>query len=201
MNTQLITETVLAVMLQLAPPERARAAAPGFEETVEERTARYGEIARDIVEVVVDKGRVPGFSSVETIALVVAVAHHESGFAADIDAGECFRGVDPKRCDSGRAICILQVHAFAGATANELKDRRTCIASAVYKLRASANMCRTNAPADRFAAYGSGSCDAGREGSAALFGMWRRVNGLAKYEASRRERARRRASSTATRAG
>lgn len=173
-----LPETLLAVMLQLAPPERAHAF-PGFEEAPADRAARYAEIARDVADVVDEEGAAAGRSKRWTATLVLAVAFHESGFALDVDRSTCWQPkVGRKRCDGGRAFGLMQVHADRRFSRRELMDRRTNIRAGLRKLKASLAMCATSLPSHQLAAYGSGRCNVGLAGARSLAGMHRRVDGL-----------------------
>lgn len=94
----MLARTILAAMLLLSPPERHRAP-PGWEETPEQARERYASIAEDIASVARNR--------IEAGALL-GVAWHESGFAADVDAGDCYLGWRG-RCDDGRAVSLWQL--------------------------------------------------------------------------------------------
>ena len=106
---------VLSLLILSVPPARL-SAQPGWEETIAAREARYLAIATDVAAVVYapdarvlyagPRGRA------RTAALLVAVAVLESGLAADVDIGPCYRGRNGRspRCDSGRAASCWQVH-------------------------------------------------------------------------------------------
>jgi hypothetical protein len=175
---------LFVLLVHFAPPERFvdAHAWTGHVETSEERTARYEDIARDLETVLEDPKAVlfSGPSGKEkTAALVLAVAFHESGFAPDVDLGPCRRDKNPKRCDGGRATCMLQVHVLPdgktqeGWTPDELQaDRTKCFRAGLRAMRASFKMCARSPLEDRLAAYASGSCDRGLKGSRELWALY-----------------------------
>ena len=128
---------ILSLLLYAVPPERV-AAAPGWEETPAARAARYEAIAADVAAVVYAPDAVVLYAGprarARTAALLVAVAVLESGLAADVDRGPCYRGRDGRgpRCDRGRAFGLWQVHdpAVAG-------DRRAAARAALRLMRGS----------------------------------------------------------------
>lgn len=163
-----LSEAVLAVMLQMAPPEKARAL-PGWEETTEARTARYGAIA----EAIADVGETP-----DGAGLLLAVSFHESGWAADVDAGRCYRGPGwEARCDSGRAVCLVQLQLPRREREKARTDRRTCLSMGLAAIRRSLSTCASSTPPHRFAGL-SGSCSRGLAGSRRIHAIRRRVDGL-----------------------
>src|SRR5689334_6529165 len=97
---------VFILICALAPPAKLAAlpAYPGWAETVEQRTARMQSIADDIAAVTTDP---------REMAVLVAIGHHESGWAPDVDNGPCYRGPrnDSPRCDGGRAASPWQLQA------------------------------------------------------------------------------------------
>lgn len=170
MSIETVTALVLSAMVQLAPPERAATekAFPGWSETVEARAARYAAIAHDVAEV--------AESPAEALR-IVAVIHHESGFAADVDAGQCYRGVDGRsgRCDSGKAVCLAQLQPMRRKDREAARtDRKACLRQAVVAIRRSLTMCATNSPEHRYAGL-SGSCSRGLRGSREIYATLRRI--------------------------
>ena len=176
-----------ALMTLAAPPERIAAmpAYPGWEETAEEREARYREIAEAAVRVAFAPDEQPLFGGpsgrAKTAAALLAVAFHESGFAKDVDLGPCYRGRDGRstRCDSGRSACMMQVQVghrgktTRGYTQGDLfADREKCFQTGLDILRASERACRRakTPPEHRWAAYAGGGCysTAAKRGSAEL---------------------------------
>lgn len=177
-----IADWLFTMMVAAAPLERAERIEPfpGWAETAAERGERYAAIAADLEAVVYDPEVKPIFRGprgrAKTAALIMAVAFHESGFARDVDFGPCYRGKsgDGTRCDSGRAACLMQVHADHGKTPDgwtlqELfEDRKKCFRAGLRLLRSSFGQCRANAYEHRLAAFASGRCDRGLTESAAL---------------------------------
>ena len=129
---------ILALLTYAAPPDRLSDAMPGWEESPEARRARYEAIAADIAATVYapDAPALYGGARgrAHTAALLVAVAVLESGLAADVDRGPCYRGRDGRgpRCDSGRAYSLWQVH-----DASVAGDRRKAAARALRIMRSS----------------------------------------------------------------
>lgn len=169
---------LLALMLQFVPPDRSLQV-PSHPETVQQRTDRYRDIARDIRAVVFDPETkvLPGLTRRKTAALVLAVAIGESGLARDVDLGPCYRE-GPKwvlRCDSGIAVGLWQVQIPLHQQAPYWLDRQLLLRLAYKKLRQSFRLCRHLAPCYRLAAYGSGSCDRGRKLAASRWGLFRRL--------------------------
>lgn len=115
---------ILSLMTFLAPPEKLAAAPqfPGWEETAEEKHARYESIATDLWEVVYAPENKPAFYSGkrqrgETAAVMLAVAFMESGFAKDVDKGPCYReGKWFLRCDGGLSAGLMQLRLGADVT-------------------------------------------------------------------------------------
>ncbi len=160
-----LSAAVLAVMLQIAPPEKARAL-PGHEETDDARRDRYASIAEDIAATGGDR---------EGAALLLAVAFHESGFAHDVDTGRCYRGPGyERRCDSGRAVCLVQLQLPRLEREEARTDRRACLTRGLAAIRRSLATCAKSIPAHRFAGL-SGSCSRGLAGSRRIYGIRERV--------------------------
>jgi hypothetical protein len=180
-----VTSWLFSLMVAFAPPdERARSSQlPGHEETVEQKTARYESIAKDLFDVVYDPTEVPLFAGpkgrARTAALVLAVAYHESGFAHDVDVGPCYRGKDGRgaRCDHGKSACVMQLHVgdgttLQGYTQEELfADRKKCFRAGLGLLRRSFSECRHLDAKHRLNAYASGVCTRGEDGSERLMAL------------------------------
>ncbi len=177
---------LLEIMSLTAPPERAATEKPmpGWAETVEERRDRYAAIADAARAVAFDPNERPVFGGkharARTAALLVAIAYHESGFARDVDLGPCYRGKadDGKRCDEGRAACLMQIHISDGQTAegytrDELfADRTKCFRSGLHLVRRSFQACRELPEKHRLASYASGTCKGGLRGSEELMALY-----------------------------
>jgi hypothetical protein len=181
----MMTEWLLAIIVSAASPERAATedAFPGWAETVAERKERFTSIASDLEAFVFDEKTRPVFGGdhgrARTAALVLAVAYHESGFMKDVDIGPCYRGKSGQsaRCDSGKSACLMQIRIADGKTPEgytreELfKDRRKCFEAGLRLLRSSLGMCKHLPLKHRLAAYASGSCDKGLDGSERLMAL------------------------------
>lgn len=128
---------ILSLLTLALPPDRL-AAEPGWHEAPAAREARYQAIAADVAAVVYAPDAPVLYAGprarAHTAALLVAVAVLESGLAADVDLGPCYRGRDGRgpRCDRGRAYSLWQVHdpAVEG-------DRRAAARAALRRLRSS----------------------------------------------------------------
>jgi len=187
---EVIVSWMVSLMTSFSPPDKAVKAQawPGWEETVEERTARYRDIASDLYDTVYDPEFVPLYGGEKgralTAALTLAVAFHESGFSKDVDIGPCYRGKDGKstRCDSGRAYCMMQIQTvYSDNTTREgwkgqelFDDRKKCFTAGINALRRSIRSCRSKGPDFQFAVYASGTCDRGLKGSKELQALNRR---------------------------
>ncbi len=169
---------ILSMMSTAAPPEvhAKMRAMPGWEETLEERKARYEAIATALYDVVFDASEVPLFDGVDgrsrTAALMVGVAVTESSFAKDVDVGPCYRGGNWRlRCDEGQAACLMQVKVGSGKTAEGYSqadlfaDRRKCFRAALRRMRGSFAACRALDRLYWLNAYASGTCDRGQHQS------------------------------------
>lgn len=144
-----LTATVFAALLSLAPHARQHPPA-GWEETREAYEARLRSIAEDIASAA-DGDR-------ERAAKLLGVAWHESGFAADVDAGLCAHE-ERGRCDGGRAASLWQLQeADAVRMMLYRLDRRAAAREALRRIERSERACSANAPAERLAAYAGGVC-------------------------------------------
>ncbi len=141
---------ILAILIALAPPARVHAA-PGWQEAPAAYTTRLGAIAEDIAAVSTNR--------IDAAALV-GVAWHESGFAADVDAGECYHAEVTGRCDGGRAASLWQLQT-ANPDMHEVfrTTRRAAAFEALARIHRSRTACRANVPTERLAAYAGGVCD------------------------------------------
>ena len=156
-----VVEWLLALALQFAPPSQALRF-PGYDETADATRVRYAAIAEDIVFVVQAHEPLPGLTRTESAAFVLAMAVGESALAIDADKGPCFRGRHlgrnyAGRCDSGRAVGVLQVQLASGR-AEHFADRRKLLAVGL-------------------AAYASGSCnnDGGKAGSRKRWALFSQI--------------------------
>lgn len=189
-----MTEWLLAIIVSVANPERAATEDPfpGWAETVEERRARFSAIAGDLEAFVFDEKTRPVFGGphgrARTAALMLAVAYHESGFMKDVDIGPCYRGKGGQstRCDSGKSACLMQIRVADGKTPEGytredlFKDRRKCFEAGLRLLRSSLGMCKHLPLKHRLAAYASGSCDKGWEGSEVLMSLAEKMTAVSK---------------------
>ena len=166
---------VLSLILSLPPVLPM----PGWAETPDARSARLARIADEIAATVYGAPGVdpsPGLvvgGPDATAARLVAVAYHESGFAADVYAGRCWRGRlgNGGRCDSGRAVSIFQLR-LSGPTregwvgADFATDPRRAVVVALRLIRGSQGCGRRGGASAELEAYASGRCGAGHHESA-----------------------------------
>lgn len=144
----------LAILLAKAPLSIADLPAyPGWEETQAERLERYQGIAHAAVEV----GRTR-----TTVAKLLAVSFHESGWARDVDLGPCYRGKDGKspRCDGGRASCMMQVRTDVHRWKSEdlFASREACFRAGLELLNRSGKACAKLGPLYAYDSYTGGAC-------------------------------------------
>lgn len=184
-----VTVWLYALMVWLAPPDKlaARPQYPGWEESESDKQARYQAFAEDLYAVVYDPAEAPLFGGhkarAHTAALVLAVAYKESGFAADVDRGPCYRGKDGRssRCDGGQSACTLQIKLGRGSTAegwdqSELfADRKKCFRAGLALMRRSYKACSQEGPDYRLNAYASGVCGRGYGKSRERIALARRI--------------------------
>jgi hypothetical protein len=153
--TTLLTGLAPAPMDGLSDPEDPAA-----------RTRRIAEIGADIAGVVYDPAERPIFmgpnARAQTAAVVATFAVEEGmNLAPSIDSGR-------RRGDNGRSWCIMQLNVGRGKTPEGwtgpdlIADRKKCIRAGLHALRRSYWACAKNPEQERFAAYASGSCGAGR---------------------------------------
>lgn len=159
-----LAQVLTALVLSMPVPVM-----PGHEESDAVHAARLTSIAHDAAAVALDPDVRPLFAGPlgreATAAAILAVAYHESGFAADVDAGVCYRGKGhEKRCDAGHARCLMQV-----LDTEPILDRRECFRRGLAGLRRSWGACRENPKETRLAAYASGSCKGGHKGARELW--------------------------------
>ncbi len=176
---------VLALLLLLSPPAKrtawqqhaaaAQRKIPTEQlETTAEGEARYAAIAADLTAVVYDPETKPLFAGKRgrerTAAIVLAVAHMESGFRVDVDLGAGKLG----RGDHGRSWCLMQIQAGVTGTVpsgNEttatytgkdlVTDRKKCFRAGIEMLRLSLGACPGQAMKHRLSTYASGKCELG----------------------------------------
>lgn len=150
-----------SLIVSLSPPGKVPA-----RETEEAAVERYASISDDLDAVTAEQAPLfPGPDGrAMTIALLVAVAHHESGFRLDVDQGVNRGG--------GKDVCLLQLRS---ARADVATDRMACFREGLRLLRQSLAACRASERRDRLAAYASGNCTNGRLESRAMVDAWRRL--------------------------
>lgn len=158
---------LLSLMTWTLPPERVvpLISLDARRETVAERTARYGAIAADIVDVVWDDAEPPLFrgdaARERTATVLLGLTRYESDWHKDVDTGVT-------RGDHGRSWCIGQVLLDAngekttaeGWTGPDLvADRKKCLRVVLRMARESFRACSSLPVSERLALYARGSCD------------------------------------------
>jgi hypothetical protein len=175
-----VAEWLLALALQFAPPSQALRF-PGYDETADAARARYTIIAEDIAFVVQEHEPLPGLTRSESAVFVLAMSIGETALALDADKGPCFRGRHlgrnyAGRCDSGRAVGVLQVQLASGR-AEHFADRRKLLTVGLTALRGSLWACAQLPVDERLAAYASGSCnnEGGKAGSRKRWALFSQI--------------------------
>ncbi len=119
---------IFSLLILLAPPERIAAQPhyPGWAETEAQLTARYQSIASDIATVVETEtpiARGP-HGREQTAAMLVAVSWLESGWAPDVDSGNCYMGRSGRssRCDANRSASIYQLQVADPVLRERVRD-------------------------------------------------------------------------------
>ena len=173
-----IVTWALTFMLSWAPPGRSHIR--DAVETAEAGTARYGDIARAAASIAFDPGERPLVSGPrarsQTLAIMLSVAYHESGFRRDVDLG-----VGPLARGSGTDSCLMQIRVGRGNTlegyshAELVADRGKCFRVGLRLLRRSIGACRSLPPLDWLSAYARGQCVADDPTSHALMAPALRV--------------------------
>ena len=156
-----IVAWAVAFMLTWSPPGRSKI--KDAIETPEEGKARYAEIAKAAAKVAYDPQTHPLYAGSKgraaTMALLLSVAWHESGFRKDVDfgVGKLARG-------SGTDSCLLQIRVGAGRTAEGwshedlVRDREKCFRAGLALMRRSFGACRKLDQRDWLSGYTRGSC-------------------------------------------
>lgn len=163
----------LAIMVTWAPPGRSRI--KEAVESPEAGAARYAEIAREAAQVAFDPTERPLVvgprARSHSLAVLLSVALHESGFRRDVDLG-----LGPLARGSGKDSCLMQIRVGRGTTSEGwshsdlVTDRRKCFRAGFRLLRQSIGACRNLAPLDWLSAYARGQCAADEPISRALIG-------------------------------
>lgn len=169
-----LADTLYALLIATniaAPPA-------GMTETEDEKKLRLRSIADDAAFVANDDP--------SDALLILAVAHHESGFALDVDKGPCRAGT----CDGGHAACMMQIWSNdPKERARLFADRRACFEKGLKALHNSRDLC---GPGELvFSAYAAGSCisEAGHKGSRELYRYWLNWQGRYGTEKAREDKA------------
>jgi hypothetical protein len=151
----------LGFMLSWSPPGRSKI--KEAVETPEEGKARYAEIALAAERVAFDPNVTPLFKGphgrASTMALLLSVAWHESGFRKDVDlgVGRLARG-------SGTDSCLLQIRVGSHRTqegwshSDLVGDREKCFRAGLALMRRSFGSCHRLDQRDWLGVYTRGSC-------------------------------------------
>jgi hypothetical protein len=161
MLIDLLTTRALVVLLHLAPADATYERLPGWEEAPEARASRYQSIAADVAAVASQSCGEDIQCGRSIVHALIGVAYHESAFAPDVDAGQCYRGHDGKspRCDGGRSHSIWQLRASGEDAALYDSSRLAAAAEAWRRIRRSSNACRSSDRGARLAVYAGGRCN------------------------------------------
>lgn len=189
---------LMSLMVSVAPPGR-KLYIPEAQETVDDATSRYADIAKDVAYVVWDPVEKPIFygsrGRERTAMVLLAVATFESSFRRDVDLGIG----SMSKGDGGKSWCLNQVnlgklnangstpirivvtpgggfkftdHQDEGWSGQDLvDDRQKCFRSALAILRSSFASCSKNPIEKRLTQYASGHCDQGEEASRIRMGL------------------------------
>jgi len=151
----------LAFMLSWAPPGRSKI--KDAIETEEQGKQRYAEIVRAAAHVAYDPQITPLFKGprgrATTMALLLSVAWHESGFRRDVDLG-----VGSLARGSGTDSCLLQIRVGSGRTQEGwahkdlVTDREKCFRAGLALMRRSFGSCHRLDQRDWLGVYTRGSC-------------------------------------------
>jgi hypothetical protein len=173
-----IVAWALSFMMSWAPPGRSHI--KDAVETPEAGAARYAEIARAATAVVFDPGARPLLAGPharsQTLAILLSVAFHESGFRRDVDLG-----IGPLARGSGTDSCLMQIRVGRGNTLEGYShgdltaDRSKCFRVGLRLLRHSIGACRSLPRLDWLSAYARGQCVVDEPTSHALLGPALRV--------------------------
>lgn len=148
-------------MLSWAPPGKSKI--KDAVETPEEGKARYAEIARAAAKVAFDGQEKPLYRGArarsKTLAVMLSVAYHESGFRKDVDLG-----VGPFARGSGTDSCLMQIRVGAGSTtegwthSDLVSNRDKCFRAGLALLRRSFGSCGKLGERDALSGFASGHC-------------------------------------------
>jgi len=173
-----IVAWALTFMMAWAPPGRSHI--KDAIETPEAGAARYAEIAAAAARVAFDAQLRPLVAGPrarsQTLAIMLSVAYHESGFRRDVDLG-----VGPLARGEGTDSCLMQIRVGRGTTvegyshADLVADREKCFRVGVRLLRHSIGACRSLPALDWLSAYARGQCVTDEPTSHALLGPALRV--------------------------
>jgi hypothetical protein len=168
----------VAFMISWAPP--GRSTFKDAVETPDDGHARYAQIAGAAARVAYDPALKPLFGGprgrAASMALILSIAYHESGFRRDVDLGigKLARG-------SGTDSCLLQIRVGSGRTPEGwshedlVGDREKCFRAGYGLVKRSFGACRRFPLLDWLGAYTRGRCSANEPLSRARIGLAQRT--------------------------
>jgi hypothetical protein len=160
-----LADVLFALLLAtpIKPPPADQAESP------EDQRNRLEAIAHDAADVARQANPGDPVAQARDALLLLAVAHHESGFARDFDIGPC----RPNTCDHGAAACMLQIHGGSKPANQALfDDRWFCFRLGLHYLHHS-RLAECPGEELQFVAYAGGSCAfEARLGSKELYAYW-----------------------------
>jgi hypothetical protein len=191
MSHEIVTAWIFSLMTALSPPDKNRVSYA--QESLEDATARYQDIAESIVRNVYDPNIKPAFGGskgrLQTALLLTMTFNWESGFRRDVDMGLA-RGITAKKGlnDFGRSWCMGQINLGRmskidpenpnesiensvkttpeGWTGRDLvEDHDKCVITTIRMLRSSLGDCKERPLEERLVTYITGKCDS-EEGAA-----------------------------------
>ncbi len=171
-----LANAAFAILLALSPLSARREALPGWAETADARAWRYASIAADVATAVEDACAGRAGCERWALPLVLGIAWHESGFAADTESPDgCYRGHDGRgpRCDGGRAATMFQMQGSREERALWLGDRVAATREALRRALRSWSACRALPVDARLSAYAGGRCSSEGRAAAASRELWR----------------------------
>lgn len=173
--TSTIVAWVVSIMMAWSPVGRQHKIVEA-QETVDEATTRYEEIATSLVKVTYDPKIQPLFKGVygraRTSVLLLSMSYFESGWRRDVDLGLG----DFARGDGGKSHCMMQINTGKNRTSTSvlariinkewsaddlIADRSKCFLAGLEMARKSFTVCKSLPRSEQLALYASGSCKHG----------------------------------------
>lgn len=180
------------------------------QETESEQTARYNQIAQDLLDVVFDPNEAPVYSGdrarMKTASVMLGIMYYESGFRKDVDLGEG----SLSKGDGGKSWCMMQINlgkaTASGSTPSRIvvdangkvsvtsdqslgwsgqdlvADHHKCFRAGLAIMRSSFTSCGQVEDRDHLMMYGSGNCKNGRKESRVRMGLAIRWQGAFTFD-------------------